>query len=80
MKGKAIVLTELTPVCLKMKKFRYDSTSKTYDSYDGMYNTNIVVLLHYKHGIVMYLTRRPLTDFKWRLLKETCPIPQNLSV
>jgi hypothetical protein len=69
MKGKAIVLQEPTKVRLKMNNSRWDAEKKVYVSYETHMTRTMVLLSHFKHGIVMYLYMRS-NDCKWRLLKD----------
>jgi len=69
MKGKAIVLRELTKVSLNIKKQRWNNDTTTYDAYDSFVTKNMLLLSHYKHGLVMYFAHRD-DDATWRLVSE----------
>lgn len=69
MRGKAIVLRELTKVQFAIKKSRWNASTGRYDQYDALSLTNMLLLSHYKHGLVMYFARRE-DDQVWRLVPE----------
>ncbi len=69
MKGKAMVLRELTKVRLSLRKQRWNPTTQKYDEYDSFVTKNMVLLSHYKHGLVMYFAHRE-DDATWRLVPE----------
>ena len=69
MKGKAIVLKELTKVRLARKKTRWNRVTNKNDEYESYITRNMLLLSHYKHGIVMYFAHR-MDDFVWRLIPE----------
>lgn len=67
MKGKAIVLNELSTVKLKYDKMVWNEKLQKYYKKPAVFKKNAVVLLHYNYGPVMYFVNRPLTDAKWYL-------------
>lgn len=69
MKGKAIVLSEMTRVRLKLTRSRWNKQTQKYEEYPSYCTKNMVQLAHYKHGIVMYFAHNP-ADAKWRLVEE----------
>jgi len=65
MKGKAIVIQPMTKVRLKRQK--YNLTTRSWVPATTV--KNMVLLYHYKHGLVMYLPYNK-EDCKWYLVKE----------
>lgn len=74
MKGKAIVLFPLTRVRLKTRRYDGCEPSTGKHLYKDSFRTkNMLLLCHFKHGIVMYFVHDPSRDDKWRLVKEKEP-------
>lgn len=69
MKGKAMVLREMTKVRLRRRNSRWNPATRLFDEYDTFVNKNMVLLSHYKHGLVMYFVHRE-DDATWRLIAE----------
>ena len=69
MKGKAMVLREMTRVRLTKKKSRWNIVTNKHDELESHITRNMVLLSHFKHGIVMYFAHR-MDDFVWRLIPE----------
>lgn len=69
MKGKAVVLRELTKVRLRKKRAKYDHETKAFIRKDGFVRKNMLLLSHFKHGIVMYFAATK-NDCKWFLVEE----------
>lgn len=72
MKGKAIVIQSMTKVRLKTKRWKYDPVTKRNVCKDSFTTKNMVLLSHYKHGLVMYFAHNS-EDRKWYLVKEKAP-------
>lgn len=69
-KGKAIVLAPVQRLMLRDDRMVYDHKKKEMVLRKRRIKKNVMILMHYQHGIVMYFSHNPLRDLKWHLFKK----------